>query len=689
MIELKHDAWRVACAVFAEALRPPLPVRPSEFARELIVPDGPRKLGKWDPTLTPYIIEPLDMTLTDSSVNSFCVMKSAQTGFSTMLLAAVAHTIVHDKADTMIVQPTDGSLSEFNSKKLQPCLEETRATAQRVAKQTSRSASGSTTYEKRFGRYTLTLALASSSADLRSKSIQKAFLDEVDEYPDDLDGQGAPFDMIEARQELFLRDGTWKRVLVSTPTIKGSSAIEAAWEASDKRRWHVKCGHCSHEFVFAFDSHFHFEERWPFKAHYSCPNCGAVIEEHDRDQMVRVGRWIATAPAPGRKPGFHFDALSSPFVPWSMIAERYVGAAGDPRKLKGFYNLTLGLPFEMKGDAPSHEILMLRREEGLKRGHVPPKGLLLVASADVQGNGVWYETLAVARTRETWVVEAGFLAGSTESPDGEAFVQLKQQVLERAWLDAWGRTRKLDALGVDSGFRAPCVYSWTRTNQRVNPLGGAHVVLALKGASGWNRPAMGVPTDVDIDFAGRRVRAGAKVRTVGIDDLKAVFFEDLGKEGIKSGKSSDPEGYCHFPDWIDEAYFKQLTAEYLDDEMFRGRRKRVWKQRYRENHLLDCRVYNLALLSYLGFDKMTADDWAGLIELRGPPASEALPLWNAAAARAASPSLASAASALGPAGEAGPPPTDQFSDEQIERARRAVETGAADGARAWPPRRNP
>ena len=334
MIHLKHDAWRVACAVFAEALRPPLPVRPSEFAREnLIVPDGPRKLGKWDPTLTPYVIEPLDMTSTDSTVNSFCVMKSAQSGFSTLLLAAIAHTICHDKADTMIVQPTDGALSEFNSKKLQPCLEETEATAQRVAKQTSRSASGSTTYEKRFGRYTLTLALASSSADLRSKTIQKSFLDECDEYPDDLDGQGSPFQMLEARQESFLRDGNWKRVLISTPTIKGASAIEAAFEDSDQRRWHVKCRHCSHEFVFAFDSHFHFEEQWPFKAHYSCPECGAVIEEHDRDQMVRAGRWSATAPRPGRKPGYHFDALSSPFVPRSTIVERYVVSSGDPRKL--------------------------------------------------------------------------------------------------------------------------------------------------------------------------------------------------------------------------------------------------------------------------------------------------------------------------------------------------------------------
>ena len=344
--------------------------------------------------------------------------------------------------------------------------------------------------------------------------------------------------MIEARQESFLRDGTWKRVLVSTPTIKGASAIELAWEASDKRRWHVRCAHCQHEFVFAFDSHFHFEEKWPFKAYYSCPSCGAVIQEHDRDQMVRTGRWIATAPAPGRKPGFHFDALSSPFVPWSTIAERYVGAAGDPRKLKGFFNLTFGLPFEIKGDAPSHEILMLRREDGLKRGHVPPKGLLLVASADVQGNGIWFEVLAVARTRETWVVDAGFLAGSTELPDGEAFGSSSTRFSTRR-----GRTRGADAQTRCHGgrFRASARHasdSWTRANQRFNPLTrGMQVVLALKGLSGWNCPAMGVPTDVDIDFGGRRVRAGAKVRTVGIDDLKAVFMEDLAKEGIRSGKS--------------------------------------------------------------------------------------------------------------------------------------------------------
>lgn len=49
------------------------------------------------------------------------------------------------------------------------------------------------------------------------------------------------------------------------------------------------------------------------------------------------------------------------------------------------------------------------------------------------------------------------------------------------------------------------------------------VVLALKGKDGWERPAVGMPSDVDVDFAGKRVRAGAKVRTLGTFGLKAAF----------------------------------------------------------------------------------------------------------------------------------------------------------------------
>jgi hypothetical protein len=47
---------------------------------------------------------------------------------------------------------------------------------------------------------------------------------------------------------------------------------------------------------------------------------------------------------------------------------------------------------------------------------------------------------------------------------------------------------------------------------------------------------------------------------------------------------------------------------------------------------LDIRIYNLALLSYIGFDKMEDEDRAELAKMRGPLADE-LSLWKTASGR--------------------------------------------------------
>ena len=625
------SADRIIGLAMAEALRPAEAMAPSEWAAlNLVVPDGTRAGQRIDLQMAPYLIEPLNLLGPDSGINELAIMKAAQTGFTLMMTAAVGHSIACDPCRMMVLQPTEAALAGFNREKLQPAFDATPALKTRVVPQTSRSSTGSTMYSKKFAGGSLTMAIASSAAALRSKTIKKLFRDEIDEYPDDLDGQGDPLALSDARLLSFLRQGDWKKLDISTPTIKSASKIERRYEAGDKRRWHVPCPGCGDEFVFEWGAQFRHERSYPFAAHYVAPCCGSIVEAHEKNELVRKGRWIAGAPRPGAYPSYHFDALSSPFVPWSKVAEAFIAAGDDAVQIKSFHNLWLGLPYEIRGDAPSVEILMLRREEGLKRGHIPAQGVLLVASADVQGAGIWFEVLAVARTRETWVVDAGFIDGSTEHPDGDAFLALRDRVLDKEWADAYGRSRKVDAFGIDSGYRAQQVYSWSRTNQRRNPLAkGMRVILPLKGKDGWERPALGQPTDIDIDFAGKRVHAGAKVRVVGTFGLKAAFYDDLSKEGLKSGKESDPGGYCHFPDWLDTTYFKQLTGEYLDEQTYRGRPKRVWKQRYKDNHFLDVRVYNLALLSYIGFDKMDDDDWAELERERGAPAGEAL--WHAAA----------------------------------------------------------
>jgi phage terminase large subunit GpA-like protein len=612
-IVFKQSALAVFCGALAAAVEPPELLSPSAWAaRHLIVPDGEYKGQKFNPALTPYLSEPMDQLGPDSPINEIAVRKSAQTGFTLMLLAVIGHSIDRDACDMLVVQPTDSTLAEFNSQKLNRMLELTAPLRQKVEPQTSRAGRASTTYEKKFGHSSLVLAIATSAPDLSSKTIKKAFCDEIDRYPVDLDDQGSPLALIDGRQTMFKASGTWKRAYVSTPTIKGASEIDARYESGDQRKWHVRCPGCAAEFSFEFGN-FKFEKTYPYKAHCIAPCCGSVIEPHQRDGLVRAGRWIATAPAPGKYPSYHFDELSSPFVPWNETARLAVEAGDDDHKLKPFYNLHLGLSYEIKGDAPDHVRLLALREEYPRR-RIPPRGLLLVASADVQANAIYVEVLALAPDRQSWVVEALILDGDTADPDRGAFAKLTE-VYETEWPDSFSGKRRVDAFGVDSGFRSHVVYSWCR---------GRPGAFALDGRAGWSRPALSSPSLVDVDLRGKKIKRGAALWGVGVDSLKAQFYADLRKTRLAEGAEIEPAGACHHGTWLEENYFVQITNEYLASVPYRGRARMEWTRRG-DNHFLDCHIYNLALADYLGLSRMTADEWVQLAKLRGAPAELAEP----------------------------------------------------------------
>ncbi|MEO3997192.1 terminase gpA endonuclease subunit [Mesorhizobium sp. CAU 1732] len=589
----------------AATIEPPAPMPPSAWAEaSLVVPDGPRAGELWDRSLGLHCLEIADTLGPDVPDNEIAVMKSAQTGFTTVLIIAAGHSIDRDPCRMMIVQPTSGALADFNKEKLQPAIDESPALKAKVRGISSRSSDGSTATSKQFPGGSLTLAIASSAADLRSKTIKKAFLDEIDQYPDDLDGQGDPLDMVEARQISFLMTADWKRLSISTPTIKGASKIETKYLAGDQRRWHVACPGCGARFVFEFDrAHFRFNDEAPYQAHYVTPCCGTIIEGHDKNSVYATGRYVPTASRPGAGRSYHFCAMSSPLVPWDEVARKFVEAQGDPQKLKAFYNLYLGLPYEVRGDAPDHVRLMERRESDLVRGRIPPMGLILTGSADVQMRGIYYEIAAYGPDRQKWIVEAGILEGETDDPHSGAFLKLTG-IYEKQWPDAFGGYRRADAFGVDSGFRSHVVYTWCR---------GRPGAYALKGLDGWSRPALGQGSPVEIDFKGKRIRNGVLVYGVGTWPLKGAHYADLRKEGRRAGQETDPPGYCHFGTWLDEVYFRQITSEYLASENFRGRTRRVWKVRGgEENHFLDCTIYNNALADYLGVSRLTPDEWAVL-----------------------------------------------------------------------------
>jgi phage terminase large subunit GpA-like protein len=330
----------------------------------------------------------------------------------------------------------------------------------------------------------------------------------------------------------FLSSREWKKIDISTPTTKGASKIEERYFAADQRRWHVPCPHCRKpdgspsEFVFEFGANFRFEDTFPHRSHYVAPCCGTIIEAHEKNALVRAGRWIATATRAGAFPSYHFDTFSSPFVPWDEIAKARISAGDDPGKRKTFYNLWLGLPYEIKGDAPDHVRILERREDGFERGHVPPKGLMLVGAADVQMRGIWFEIVAIAP-----VARAGLSMRD---------ILTAEQKIARVFPDAFDGVRRLDAFAIDSGYRSHVVYAWVRSNQLRHELTGRDVILATKGLDGWAKPPIGTPSLVDNDLAGHKVKKGCQLWPVGTWPLKGAFYDDLRKIGLKAGADTDP-----------------------------------------------------------------------------------------------------------------------------------------------------
>jgi phage terminase large subunit GpA-like protein len=613
-----RSAKAVVFGTLARHIKPSPPIAPSAWAAEnVVLPDGEYAGERIDLTRTPHISEPLDLLGPDSPHNEIAVMKSGQTAFTTMLLCLIGHSIDRDPCDMVVVQPTDAALTKFNSIKLGRLIEKSAALTRKVFPQTSRSSRGSSTYEKKFPRGSLNLLLASSPADLRMLTVKKAFCDEVDEYEDDLDGQGDPLSLVARGQKSFVASGTWKRAYVSTPTVEGASKIAEKHEAGDQRRWHVECPLCRSRIVLGWNAPFDpsnwglkFNKEFPFAAHYVAQCCGGIIEGWQKVAVYLTGRWQATNPGPGRYPSYHFDEISAPFSTWDGIAKDFVAAGNDPAKLKTFWNLTLGLPFDVAGDAPDDQLLMQRRED-YKPGTVPAGALLVSVSADVQMRGIYVEVVAWAPDQQSWTIVADYLDGATTEVDQGAFAELSK-LYARQWPTAYGGTIRADEFLVDSGYRTDVVYEWTRRHPGTK---------ATKGDDGWSKVPLGVATDQDVDYRGRRIKGGAKLRNVGTWPLKSKFYTYAALTPIAQGSALIyPPGFCHFGRFLDENYFKQITSEYLQDETYRGRVRKVWKLRgNRDNHWLDCRVLNLAAVNAY-FASFTADDWAARAKERGIPA---------------------------------------------------------------------
>jgi phage terminase large subunit GpA-like protein len=611
-------ALHLIAARLAEMIRPPAPVPFSRWLGEnLVLVDGPQAGEMWSAHGAPYLPEIADCLSDDNPCSEVTIRKSQQSGASILALGWCLYIADRERANTLYAVPGLDALRDMNSGKLQPLIDKWQAKIGRnvITPQTSRSGSGSTTYEKVFTGGRLWLRNANSVLDLSSVTAKKGVKDEVSKW-ETLDNGADPETLFFGRFTAFRRTKGYKILAISTPEvdvgeeeedIEGHCRIDRAFRRSDQRFWNCVCPECGNFFVHHFDR-FQIDAVHPHRSAYRC-HCGHHVTEAERVLAVRAGKWISSVDEPGRHPGFHIDAFISLMMDYGSIASDWLNSQKTEKAKKDFHNLVLGLAYRFRGDAPDHEKLMARRED-YPRGRIPPGALLLTVACDVQMRGIYYEVLAHAPNRESWVLEADYLDGDTTEVDGGAFAELTK-LYHRQWPDAFGNTWRHDEFAIDANYRTNTVYEWTRRHAGTK---------ALQGRDGWGRPSLGVATDQDVDYRGKKIKGGAKLRGVGTWPLKSTFYSYLAlQHELKHGATVYPPGFCHFGTFQDEIYFKQITSEFLSKAKVRGRVKQIWSVRAGgENHFLDCRIYGMAIAdAYLA--SFTSDDWAQRAKERGLP----------------------------------------------------------------------
>jgi phage terminase large subunit GpA-like protein len=468
---------------------------------------------------------------------------------------------------------------------------------------------------KDFAGGQLVITGANSAVGLRSMSARYLFMDEVDAYPGDVEGEGDPIALASARARTFGRRK--KEFLVSTPTIAGQSRIEREYEASDQRRYFLPCPHCGAMQWLQFER-LRWDKGRPETAAYVCEDCETPIPERHKTWMLGAGEWRATAEAtsPGVV-GFHISSLYSPvgWLSWEQIARDWEAAQGKDQALKTFKNTVLGETWQERGEAPDWQRLYDRREEW-EPGTIPAGGLFLTAGADVQRDRIEVSVWAWGFDRQSWLITHRILDGNPF----EAAVWLRlAEMLDEQWPHETGRPMGISLTAIDSGDGTTTaeVYAFARSKPRV---------IAIKGMPDSFRQAIDSPSQSEIKRRG--VTYKAPVWPVGSGFLKGETYGWLKLEqpNLEAG-DPHPPGYVHLPvHAAGQEFCEQLTAEQL--MVRRGKNgfpRREWVKTRDRNEALDCRVYaRAAAVAHGAEDRaMTPQHWLTLAATRGGEAQAA------------------------------------------------------------------
>lgn len=568
-----YDAWLAA-------VEPEPVLTVSEWSdRYRILPQkASAEPGPWRTERTPYLRKILDCLSASSDYHTVVVAKGAQIGATEAGNNWIGYVINHAPGPMLAVSPTVEMAKRASKQRIAPMIEATPALASRVAPARERD-SGNSLFAKEFAGGTLILTGANSAVGLRSMPARYLFLDEVDAYPGDLDGEGDPIDLAIKRTATFRRNR--KVFMCSTPTLLETSRIWSAYQATDRQRYFVPCPDCGDMQTIDWPR-ITFDSANPQRATLACQACGSLIEEKHKGAMLSGGEWRATAA--GADPGvigFHLSALYSPpgWYSWADAARDFLASKDHPEKLKTWVNTVLGECWEDREGETLDTPTLASRREAWDATAIPGDVICATAGVDVQDDRLEATLVGWCEQQRARVLAHHVLYGSPGQ--AEVWEALDRLLLERIPTAGGHQIRVLGACVDSGGHHTQAVYRFVSSRS-------ARSVWAIKGVPG---PKPAWPPRVTKSTTYR----GGKVWMVGVDTIKDWL------RGALAVKDASLPHHVSFSSELDDDYFAQLLVEKRVVKYDKaGRAERRWvKPKSARNEAWDALVYAYAALEGL------------------------------------------------------------------------------------------
>ena len=575
--------------------------------------------GKYNSKLTPWVAG-MHEALDDQEVYKVVCMKSAQVAWTDGVINNWLGRIIDIDPSPVIglFSKTDAA-REYGQEKLSPMVTATPRLKDKMDVATSRK-DGNRALFKKFAGGFLKLVGSNSPSNVKSTPAPRVFVEEPDDAAVNVGQQGDSIKLLEERTKTYPRR---KIVFGGTPSIKGLSTIEDAYLSSDQRQFYVPCHDCGDSHVLSWDNigwddddnevHEIYGHARPETAYYSCPHCGSIWSDHEKNANVRKASWQATAEFRGVA-GFYINELYSPFPgsTFSRLVERYLEAEkklaeGDQTDSIVFTNSALGLPYEFKSDAPEVDELVEKALD-YQQLDVPRDGLLLTAGVDVQHDRFAIIVRAWGRDEESWLVYWDELNGNVFDKQDPVWAALEKRLYSPIKHSS-GASMVISAVSIDSsdGGTSDNVYAFVRA---MNKKYAAITTMAIKGSSNdyGTREIFAKPKQ-SIDTKGykntKASKYGLKPFIVGTHKAK----DEISRRLKLIGRGKDR--FHYFKD-VRVDYFDHLVAEVKAPHRSIRNRK-VWQLRSgQRNEALDCEVYAMHAARSKKVHLMKVSHWDAL-----------------------------------------------------------------------------